>query len=313
MLKRLITALALASSFALTAAASPLHSSDPEYRGAFTLLAVANLSGASAKYSTQVVITNLSDHTVTIRLELYSLSGYREGVMVNTLAPAIGTGQGSFWGGSQPNWEFTKALGESGMGALRVVAVKGDGSEDPTAVLHGYGRLWIEPYAGGRVAEYIPALTDYEASGGLRRSRLHFADRDTASFIIDPKPFARDRKDTTYGGSRVNVGFVNFDRDHEATFTIGARDGEDYWGDTYHMDPIVVVVPAGSVRQVPLPLAYTVGPGAPPIFPYDTPLLTQVFNVGHQGASDDWSTFATLIDGTTSSSTFFFDSNTDGR
>src|SRR3954463_11718071 len=106
MFKRLLVIVSLALSVTAVVFASPLHSADPNYRGAFTLLAVANTSGASAKYSTQISMTNMSDHSVHIRLEFYSTSGYREGILVNTLDPGLGAGAGSFWGGSQPNWEF---------------------------------------------------------------------------------------------------------------------------------------------------------------------------------------------------------------
>lgn len=312
MLRSILGSLALAVTVAGTAAASPLHSSDPAYQGAFTLLAVANASGASAKYTTQIGMANFSDHTVYVRLEFYSTNGYREGILVNPLPPANGLGPGTFWGGSQPNWEFTNALGDSGMGAVRVVAVNSEGTEDPTAVLHGYGRLWIEPYGGGRMSEYIPGLTDYEASGGLRRSRLHSGD-DYSPFVIDTKPFAKNLQDTTYGGARVNVGFVNFDREHDATFEIGARKGTDFWGATYDTDAVEVTVPAGSFRQVPLELVHFSGPQAPPIFANATQLTTQVFNTGHTGGGPNWAAFASLVDGTTSASTLFLDMMTDSR
>ena len=186
-----------------------------------------------------------------------------------------------------------------------------DGSEDPTAELHGYGRLWIEPHGGGRISEFVPGLTDYEASGGFRKSLSR--GEDYVAFIIDTKPFAKDLHDTTYGGARINVGFINFDRDHEATFAIGERTGTDFWGGTLHSDRIEVTVPPGSVRQVAVPLLFFVGPGAPPIFPYDTPLQKQVFMAGRTNGGGMWAAYATLIDGTTAASTFFFDSTTDTR
>ena len=112
--KRLFVSLSLALSVAGIATASPLHSSDPNYRGAFTLLAAASTTGASAKYSTQINMVNVSDHTVHIRVELYSTTGYREGILVNTLPPANGS-ERLLLGGSQPNWEFTNTIGADGM------------------------------------------------------------------------------------------------------------------------------------------------------------------------------------------------------
>ncbi|MGZ4810595.1 MAG: hypothetical protein ACXV7D_14820, partial [Thermoanaerobaculia bacterium] len=136
---------------------------------------------------------------------------------------------------------------------------------------------------------------------------------ESVPFVVDPRPFARDLHDATYGGSRVNVAFVNFDREREVTFTIGGRDGKDSWGGTFHSDPVEVRVPAGSVRQVPLQLVSFTGSNVPPIFPYDTPLVSQVFGVGSSNVGGDWATYATLIDGTSAASTFFFDAMTDSR
>jgi len=312
MFKRLAVAFCVVSCIAAAAIAAPLHASDPNYRGAFTLLAAASADGASARYSTEISIFNLSNHTVNIRVELYSTTGYREGVWVNNI-PAQSGGT-SFWGGKQPSWEYTDILGTTGMGALRIVAVDGNGKDDPSAVLHGIGRLHIEPYSGGRLTEAIPTLTDYEASGSFRRSRYNPGAMpggvDYVPFIIDARPWAKDLHDTTYGGSRMNIGMVNFDTEHDAVFTIPERNEKDFWGNTAHADAIQVTVPAGSTRQVAVPMIFYVGNNTPPIFPYDTPLDRQVFLVAHSGGNDSWAAYATMVDGTTSGSTFFLDMNT---
>jgi hypothetical protein len=298
-MSRFLVASCLAAVLSVPALASPLHSSDPNYRGAFTVLAAGRLQGATARYSTEVWLTNNSGHDVFLRLELYPTSGgYREAVFDLNAIPT-GLGSGFRWGwinrgldptglppGEGPD-TTTTLLGDNLMGALRVVAIHKDGTEDPTADISGFARLWIEPNTGGRMSELQPTFTDYQL-GGDKRAQL----TPTMPDIMIYRPF-----DVT--GARYALVVTNFDREHAATFTIGERDATDVFGKHDHADAIDVDVPAGESRRVPLT---AVGPEN-----------FQTLTVKAPTGDHFWYAYVSVADNTTSDSQIRFDAVTENQ
>lgn len=295
-MKRFFAVLFLTMLVGAAAEASPLHSSERAYRGAFNILAAGRVRAADAVYWTELKMSNRSDHTVFIRLEYYSTSGYHEIQLANPLPPTIASYLK--WNSLQADSELAP-LGEGTMGAIRVVAVTSNGAEDPTAEIYGHGRIWKDLDGGGRLTEYVPGLTDYEASGGLRQA-IDATGSDLALFAgLDVH------------NARMNVAFVNFDTEHEATFSIGERTVHDDFGAIGHADGVTVVVPPGSTRQVPLPPLVASGGSQSPI-PFD-PVVSQFLSAARTAGNGHWAVYVSIIDNITSSSTLVMDARTEAE
>lgn len=263
------------------------------------MLAAGRLQGATARYSTAVWLTNNSGHDVYLRLELYPVGGgYREAVFdLNAISPGLGSGFGWGWisRGIGPDGEpagdgpdtTTFLLGDNLMGALRVVAIHKDGTDDETARISGFARLWIQPNSGGRMSELEPTFTDYQL-GGAKRAELTPLMPD----IMIYRPF-----DVT--GARYAIVITNFDRDHAATFHIGERDATDVTGHHFHADGFDVEVPAGQSARVPLT---AVGPED-----------FQTVTVRAPEGDHLWYSYVSIADNTTSDALIQFDAVTENQ
>jgi hypothetical protein len=291
MMKRCLAVVLLVLATA-AAHAGPLHSSDSDYRGAFTILAAGHVEGASARYMTEVVLNNESDHAVWIRLESYSMSGgYREAILPNIVQP--GAGSKLKWGmlardsdnepvpGRGPD-AVSSLLGDD-LGALRVVAVRSDGSDDLGAKISGYGRLWILPRSGGRLSEMQPGFTDAELTGKQRRK----GHSGTATVF---NPF------DAYG-SRINFAVTNFDTNAPLTVVVGPHTATSPTGPSETREAITIEVPAGSTRMVPLPV---VG--------LDD---KQVIVLNAPSGATNWISYASVIDAKTDDVSLRFDTATE--
>jgi hypothetical protein len=318
-MKRLLLFSLAALLTASTLSAGTLHSDDPKYRGAFTLLTAGLVQGGRAQYWTEIKILNDSDHAIpAVRFELYPTTGpYKEWVDdANKLAAfpdSLGaTGYG--WGmimvpgspdGTNPilvpgGW-LAQQLGTSDMGTLRIVALNADGSDDMTAVISGSGRVVTAPNSGGRMWMDEPGLSDYE----LVANDFHIA----RNFLWDPSLVVRYRAFNPVSvfqfgdpGVQELLGLVNFDRTRTAKFTIGSQKATDPFGATCELPSVDVEVPAGQSRRVVMQhcggqfaralTTVTIEPGAGPFATY------QMFVDKTTGAAQinyDWVTDILLL------------------
>jgi hypothetical protein len=300
-----ITALLLC---AAAASASPLRVNDRDYRGAFTILGAGRIQGASARYWTDVRVINESDHPVYLRLELYSTDGYREALMsLNPVPPAFGGG-GFTWGGPYTNGldpvtglptgpqspdHWTTLLGYNTMGALRIVAVHQDGTDDDTAVIHGSGRLMVAPNSGGYMWESQPGFTDYEL-GGVDRGKL-----TPQGALMPGFPGSVGFVTPYLKNVRMAVVVTNFDRQHDLHFEVPERCAQFLGPNGLEkkcVDGVVFDVPAGETRRVPVALleADWVDRQA---------LAVRVQETGNH----NWTAFVTAVDNQTNDSIIVFD------
>ena len=292
----------LCLTLALTATslfASSLRVDDPTYRGAFTILAAGRLEGATANYWTEVMMNNESDHAVYLRLELYPVNGpYRETVLdLNAVEPTLASG--FQWGwirrGIDPNGNdaglgpdmLSLVLGENEMGALRVVAVHKDGTDDLTAVIHGSGRLWIEPRTGGRMSEAEPGFTDYEI-GGARRGQT-----DANGYLYPGSQYSVYFRPIHVPGTRMAVVLTNFS-DHDMRYGIGETCSTNEYGIKRCRDGIDFDVPAHATRRIP-------------VAEIDQAWF-QTLAVGSKQPSREWAAYITFTDNITNDSLLLFDS-----
>lgn len=307
MLRLRFTFLIVAALLSSVAFASPLRVDNPDYRGAFTILGAARNQGATARYWTDVKINNFSDHPVYLRLELYSTDGYREALIdLNPVPPGMG---GSLtWGGPYTNGldpvtglptgpqnpnHWTTLLGYNVSGALRVVAVHQDGTDDETAVLRGYGRLMVAPHSGGYMWERQPGFTDYEL-GGIDRGTL------TANGALRPGfPDSVAFMTPYLKNVRLAAVVTNFDRQHELHFNVGERCASFQGPNGLEkkcLDGTSFSVPPGETRRVPLELL-------------DADWIDRQYMViGVQEAGNhNWTAFLTAVDNQTNDSIMIFD------
>jgi hypothetical protein len=307
MLRLRSTFLAVAVLLCSIASASPLRIHDRDYRGAFTILGAARNQGATARYWTDLHINNFSDHDVYLRLELYSTDGYREALIdVNPIPP--GMGGGLTWGGPSTNGldpvtgqptgpqnptHWTTLLGYNAMGALRVVAVHKDGTDDESAVIHGYARLMVVPHSGGYMWEREPGFTDYEL-GGVDRGRLTPQGAlmpgfpGSVGFVM---PYLKN--------VRLAVVVTNFDRSQDLHFDVPERCASFAGPNGLEKKCAGAVsfeVPAGQTRRVPIELI-------------DAEWLErQGVAVGVQEVGNhNWTVFLTAVDNQTNDSIMIFD------
>jgi len=267
-MKRLISLAFAVLLTASTLSAGQLHSDDPKYRGAFTILTAGLVQGARAAYWTDMKILNDSDHAIAkLRFELYSTNGeYKEWIDdVNPLQAfpdalgAYGYGWGMIMAAGDPTGEtpvlvpggwLAQELGMD-MGTLRVVALNADGSDDMTAVLGGSARIWTMPNSGGRMWMDQPGLSDYELiAKDLRIARNY---RSNPEDVVRLRVFTPVRM-YIYGEDSTTelVGLVNFDRTRSITFTLGGRNETGPGSRHCELPQIQVEVPPGQSRRVPI-------------------------------------------------------------
>ncbi|PYQ27459.1 MAG: hypothetical protein DMF56_20095 [Acidobacteria bacterium] len=292
---------------AAAVSASPLRVNDRDYRGAFTIPGAGRIQGQTARYWTDIKIFNDSDHQIYLRFELYSTAGYREALIdVNPIA--AGGAAGYTWGSGYtngldpvtglpitpdpPDFWATK-LGYNVMGALRIVAVHQDGTDDESAVLHGSGRLMVAPNSGGYMWESQPGFTDYEL-GGVDRGKVTAngtllpGSPESVSFIT---PYLKN--------ARLAAVVTNFDRQHDLHFTVGERCAQ-FLGPN-GLEKVCAAgasfdVPRGETRRVPIEMleAHFVD--------------RQFVQVGvNEHGNHNWSAFLTAVDDETNDSIVIWD------
>lgn len=169
-----------------------------------------------------------------------------------TINPASGIASEDFVG---------EIMGTSGLGAILMTPVTGDGAPDSAAQLFATARIWTnQPGSSGTVSQSFPTIAT--------------ADIDSTQLSI-----AGQRRDDRY---RANVGVINLDSDLTQTFQItvgGTSPG-------FVTENVVVALPPMSMTQVSLP-----GPSGPVL----QVLVTNITAGGHTL----WTAYGSSVDNTT--------------
>lgn len=187
--------------------------------GSYEVLIPAAGSTAGANgtfFRSDVTLVNLSDHAIRVRVNWLSQGGTSNATRVIEVPQSSGLRSADF---------VSEVIGQSGLGAIVLTAVRADDSVDTTAVLQVASRIWTpQPGSTGSMSQSFPSIpTSLVNSPSAAIFGLGGADQ--------PSRY------------RVNVGIVNLDPVNTQTLNV--------YIPTPFLPPVIqVIVPPMSMKQV---------------------------------------------------------------